>query len=131
MNDYYCFRHSVTATWVRLKVSFRDSIPITGVLKKSPISTQPSSKFLAMSCPDCSNGGYLPGEPTGTFSTQGAYFAPAPVAPGTEGPLVSKRAVLLLTDVFGLPLKNSKIVADNLAKRLNCDVWIPDYFEGT
>jgi hypothetical protein len=82
-----------------------------------------------MSCPDCTTGGYLPGEPTGTFSTQGAYFAPAPALP--EDSQVPKRAVLLLTDAFGLPLKNCKIIADNLAKRLNCDVWIPDYFAGT
>jgi hypothetical protein len=81
-----------------------------------------------MSCPDCTTGAYLPGEPTGTISTQGAYFAPAPA---TEEPHVTKHAVLLLTDGFGLALKNSKIVADNLAKRLNCDVWVPDYFEGT
>jgi len=80
-----------------------------------------------MSCPDCTTGGFLPGEPTGTFSTQGAYFAPAPAAAQDSR---TKRAVLLLTDAFGLPLKNSKIIADDLAKRLNCDVWIPDYFEG-
>jgi carboxymethylenebutenolidase len=79
-----------------------------------------------MSCPDCSTGEFLPGEPTGTTSTQGAYFSPAPVAP--EDP---KRAVILLTDAFGLPVKNCKILADNLAKRLNCDVWVPDLFEGT
>jgi carboxymethylenebutenolidase len=84
-----------------------------------------------MSCPDCTTGGFLPGEPTGTFSTQGAYFTPAPVALEPEDPQASKRAVLLLTDAFGLPLKNSKILADNLAKRLNCDVWVPDLFEGT
>ncbi|KIM36570.1 hypothetical protein M413DRAFT_449107 [Hebeloma cylindrosporum] len=79
-----------------------------------------------MICPQCSQGSFLPGEPTGTFSDefQGAYFAPGP----GEGP--SKRAVLYLTDAFGLDLKNSKIMADEFAKRLECDVWIPDYFAG-
>ncbi|KAH0581391.1 hypothetical protein H2248_012478 [Termitomyces sp. 'cryptogamus'] len=78
-----------------------------------------------MSCPDCLTGDILPGEPTGAFSSQGAYFAPAP---GNSSK--SKRAILLLTDAFGLPLKNSKILADKLAAELRCDVWVPDYFEG-
>jgi hypothetical protein len=76
-----------------------------------------------MSCPDCTTGGILPGEPTGTFSIKGAYCAAAPEA-------TSKRAVLLLTDGFGLDLKNCKILADDMAKRLRCDVWVPDIFDG-
>ncbi|KAF4608198.1 hypothetical protein EYR40_000542 [Pleurotus pulmonarius] len=76
-----------------------------------------------MSCPDCKKGNVLPGEPTGSISTAGAYYAPGP-SPH------AKRAVLLLTDVFGLPLKNSKLIADALAKRLECDVWVPDLFAG-
>ena len=79
-----------------------------------------------MSCPDCLTGGFLPGEPTGSISTQAAYLAPAP-ADLTES---SKRAICLLTDAFGLDLKNCKIMADNLAKELHCDVWVPDYFAG-
>lgn len=79
-----------------------------------------------MACPDCITGAFLPGEPKGIISTQGAYYSPAPL-PDTSG---SKRAILLLTDVFGLPLKNCKIIADNFAKRLNCDVWVPDMFHG-
>jgi len=79
-----------------------------------------------MSCPDCTKGDFLPGEPTGSINEefQGAYFSPAP------GGELSKRAVLLFTDAFGLPLKNCKIIADEMAKRLECDVWIPDYFKG-
>ena len=79
-----------------------------------------------MSCPDCLTGGLLPGEPAGSISTQGAYFAPAP----TDSTESSKAAVCLLTDAFGLDLKNSKILADNFAKELKCDVWVPDYFAG-
>ncbi|KAF9554172.1 dienelactone hydrolase endo-1,3,1,4-beta-D-glucanase [Agrocybe pediades] len=79
-----------------------------------------------MSCPDCAKGHILEGEPKGSIENefQGAYFAPS----ATGSP--SKRAVLLFTDAFGLPLKNCKIMADEMAKRLECDVWIPDYFNG-
>jgi carboxymethylenebutenolidase len=78
-----------------------------------------------MSCPDCIIGTILEGEPTGIISAEmdGAYFAANP-----EGP--STRAVILLTDVFGLPVKNGKILADKFAKELHCDVWAPDYFAG-
>jgi len=81
-----------------------------------------------MACPNCVEGGFLHGEPTGTINSQfqGAYYAPGPLSDGTS----PKRAVLLLTDAYGLPLKNCKIIADELAKRLECDVWIPDYFAG-
>ncbi|CAA7266069.1 unnamed protein product [Cyclocybe aegerita] len=79
-----------------------------------------------MSCPKCKEGFVLPGEPAGKIDTDflGAYHAPAPSGE------VSKRAILLFTDGFGLPLNNCKLIADNLAKRLECDVWIPDYFNG-
>jgi len=77
-----------------------------------------------MSCPDCTIGGLLPGEPTGVTGLQNAYYAAAPS--GGE----SKRVVLLLTDVFGLAYNNPKIIADKLAAQLDCDVWVPDYFNG-
>ncbi|KDR77601.1 hypothetical protein GALMADRAFT_245751 [Galerina marginata CBS 339.88] len=79
-----------------------------------------------MACPNCITGDILAGEPTGGIQAdfQGAYFAPGP------GEETSKRTVLLFTDAFGLPLKNCKIMADELAKRLECDVWVPDYFDG-
>ena len=77
-----------------------------------------------MSCPDCVTGGLIPGEPTGITGFQNAYYAAAPSGPGT-----SKRAVLVLTDVFGL-YNNPKLVADKLSVQLDCDVWVPDYFNG-
>lgn len=80
-----------------------------------------------MSCPSCQEGLVLAGEPTGTIEAElrGAYFAPAP-----KSSLPKDYAVLLLTDAFGLPLKNSKLIADELAKQIECDVWIPDLFDG-
>ncbi|KAF7299105.1 DLH domain-containing protein [Mycena indigotica] len=79
-----------------------------------------------MSCPNCFTGELLDGEPTGkTSEVDGAaYFAPGPEN------ATSKRAIILLTDIFGLPLKNSKILADNFAKCLECDVYVPDLFAG-
>ncbi|KAJ6484362.1 hypothetical protein C8R47DRAFT_980950 [Mycena vitilis] len=77
-----------------------------------------------MSCPNCFLGSVLEGEPTGVISDiEGAYFA-------SGGNAESKRAIILLTDAFGLPLKNNKILADSFAQQLKCDVWIPDFFAG-
>ncbi|KAJ7804047.1 hypothetical protein B0H14DRAFT_2885955, partial [Mycena olivaceomarginata] len=67
-----------------------------------------------MSCPDCFKGSVLDGEPTGVISgIDGAYFAPA-----------------LPTQTPGLNLKNPKILADQFALHLACDVWVPDFFAG-
>jgi carboxymethylenebutenolidase len=83
------------------------------------------------SCERCTQGQTLPGEPTGTMTTSlgcEAYLASAQ-RPGEEstshGP-----AIVLFTDAFGLPLVNSKILADNLCQKLGCDVWVPDIFNG-
>ncbi|EIW82821.1 dienelactone hydrolase endo-1,3,1,4-beta-D-glucanase [Coniophora puteana RWD-64-598 SS2] len=79
-----------------------------------------------MSCPNCIQGSTIPGTPTGSIQQQydGAYFAAAP-----EGS-TSKSAVFYLTDAFGLPLVNSKIMADQIAQKVGCDVWVPDFFQG-
>ncbi len=77
-----------------------------------------------MSCPDCFKGIALTGNTVGSISTNGAYFSPAPS--GT-----SKVAVVLLTDIFGLHLNNPKVIADLFAKELDCDVWVPDLFNGS
>ncbi|CAK5270615.1 unnamed protein product [Mycena citricolor] len=81
-----------------------------------------------MSCPDCFKGSILEGTPTGSIEERfhGAYFAPA----ATTSTTGSKRAIVLLTDIFGLPLKNCKVIADEFARRLGCDVWVPDLFAG-
>ena len=76
-----------------------------------------------MSCEQCTQGYIVAGEPTGPMG-DGAYYRAAP-----EGG-DSTKAIILLTDVFGLPLKNCKIIADELSKRVGCDVWVPDLFAG-
>jgi len=70
----------------------------------------------------CCEGDILPGTPIGTITEQGAYFV--------AGSEPSNRAVVYITDAFGLPLKNCKIIADNISKSLGCDVWVPDIFNG-
>ncbi|KAF7797454.1 hypothetical protein EIP86_008651 [Pleurotus ostreatoroseus] len=77
-----------------------------------------------MSCEQCTQGYVLEGEPQGTMVGD-AYLRAA----SAEGP--SKAAVVLLTDIFGLALVNSKLIADEISKRLQCDVWVPDLFAGS
>ncbi|KAF5340564.1 hypothetical protein D9611_007301 [Ephemerocybe angulata] len=80
-----------------------------------------------MSCPKCVEGYVLPGQPTGTIQPeyQGAYFAPRPENGQKDV------AVILLTDAFGHPLKNCKLMADKIAAQVGCDVWVPDLFQGS
>ncbi|KAJ7073540.1 dienelactone hydrolase endo-1,3,1,4-beta-D-glucanase [Mycena belliarum] len=80
-----------------------------------------------MSCPDCISGALITGEPTGYIDASGAYHAPAP---STASETQKTRSILLFTDAFGLPLNNCKLIADTLAARLACDVWVPDIFAG-
>lgn len=79
---------------------------------------------MAASCDNCKKGNIIPGEPTGSM-VDGAYFHPAPE--GSE----SKSAIVLLTDIFGLPLINCKLIADKLSEKVGVDVWVPDLFDGT
>ena len=77
-----------------------------------------------MSCPDCISGNSLPGSPKGT-EENGAYFAKGS---GQEG--AKDKAVVVLTDIFGLAISNPKIIADAIAERTGFDVWVPDLFNG-
>ncbi|KAH9080606.1 dienelactone hydrolase endo-1-3,1,4-beta-D-glucanase [Lactarius deliciosus] len=77
-----------------------------------------------MSCPDCYKGFVLPGEPKGSMVGPD-YFTPA-LGDSTQ----PTKAIVLLTDIFGLALSNPRIVADHLAEHVGVDVWIPDFFNG-
>ncbi|KAI0056285.1 dienelactone hydrolase endo-1-3,1,4-beta-D-glucanase [Artomyces pyxidatus] len=77
----------------------------------------------AMSCENCFKGYILPGLPVGSI-VHGDYYSPA------ETPTDPKKALILLTDIFGLDLVNSKLLADYFAKTLAVDVWVPDLFDG-
>ena len=79
-------------------------------------------------CSKCIQGYVLPGEPEGSIASDTrAYFTPAP---STSDATRKRRAIIILTDVFGLTLPNPKILADELAQTLECDVYIPDIFNG-
>jgi carboxymethylenebutenolidase len=78
-----------------------------------------------MSCTYCYKGFALPGEPKGTMVGQD-YFTAAP-----NDVTQRTKAIVLLTDFFGLPLPNPRIVADHLAEQVGVDVWVPDFFNGT
>jgi len=73
-----------------------------------------------MSCDQCVQGYVMNQEP------EGQMVGDAYLREGND----KTRAVVLLTDVFGLPLVNCKINADEISKKLDCDVWVPDLFAG-
>jgi|SRR6266850_2706828 len=77
-----------------------------------------------MTCTYCYKGFVLPGEPKGSMVGPD-YFTPAP-----SGVTDHSKAIVLLTDIFGLPLPNPRIVADHFAENVGVDVWIPDFFNG-
>jgi len=77
-----------------------------------------------MSCENCYKGFVLPGEPKGTMVGPD-YFAAAP-----NDATQRSKAIVLLTDIFGLALSNPRMVADHLAEHAGVDVWVPDYFKG-
>lgn len=77
-----------------------------------------------MSCSDCTSGNSLPGSPKGT-EENGVYLAKGSGQEGTKD-----RAIVVLTDLFGLAIPNPKIIADTIAERTGFDVWIPDLFNG-
>ncbi|KAK7048323.1 DLH domain-containing protein [Favolaschia claudopus] len=74
-----------------------------------------------MSCPDCFTGSVLEGTPTGVISDiDSAYFASG----SPDGNSNTKR------NDYRLKLNNPKIIADQFALHLKCDVWVPDFFQG-
>ena len=80
-------------------------------------------------CKNCVSGHVIPGEPKGVVKDGAYVYSPdtQDAAPG------SKIALILLSDIFGLELRNTLILADAFGDRLkgkNCDVFVPDYFNG-
>jgi hypothetical protein len=83
-------------------------------------------------CKNCVSGYVLPGEPKGTIKDGAYVYSYEPDSQHQDGtPNLTKTAIILVTDIFGLDLKNSKILADSMGERLHCDVLVPDLFDGT
>lgn len=74
-------------------------------------------------CINCITGNELPGEPKGTIEKIGPYSTY--VAKSGDAAQAGK-AIVSLTDVFGLALKNSKIIADMVAEKTGVTVYVPD-----
>lgn len=88
---------------------------------------------MAPICPNCITGHRLSGDSTGEMvrvspNVVDAYYA-SKHSRQEEG-ATGKKAVVFLTDIFGLPLGNPKIMADTINERLGVDVWVPDMFDG-
>lgn len=76
-----------------------------------------------MSCPDCTSGNSLPGSPKGV-EENGVYLAKGSNQAATD------KAIVILTDIFGLSIPNPKVIADVIAEQTGYDVWVPDVFNG-
>ena len=85
-------------------------------------------------CKNCVSGYVLPGEPKGTIKDGAYVYSSGSESESQDGGanMTGKTAIILLTDIFGLDLKNSKILADSFGDRLgpHCDVHVPDLFNG-
>jgi hypothetical protein len=84
-------------------------------------------------CEHCVSGFELPGTPTGKEVLIGgrtAYVASAPASAAVNAPATSANAIVLLTDIFGLPGGNNQLIADELAEKLSMDVYVPDVYDG-
>ncbi|KAL1744446.1 dienelactone hydrolase [Schizophyllum fasciatum] len=77
-----------------------------------------------MSCPNCIRGVVLQGDPKGIMRGDLDAYLASPKLPTVP----STRAIVLLTDIFGLNLVNSKLMADRFSQELACDVWVPNLF---
>ncbi|PIL35178.1 hypothetical protein GSI_02968 [Ganoderma sinense ZZ0214-1] len=76
-------------------------------------------------CAQCISGVRHEGEPEGQIQTIAGvqvYVA----TPTIDYP--KDKAILFLTDVFGLPLSNNKLLADDFARN-GFKVYVPDYFD--
>ncbi len=75
-------------------------------------------------CEDCVSGGVLPGVTRGSMEQIGPFNTY--VAKPTGEIKRDDAALVYYTDVFGLALKNNKILADMLADELGIVVYAPD-----
>ncbi|CCA69982.1 related to dienelactone hydrolase endo-1,3,1,4-beta-D-glucanase-Laccaria bicolor [Serendipita indica DSM 11827] len=79
-------------------------------------------------CDNCVTGERLSGSPKGSILTStsplSSYYGPL----STE--TKPKRAIVVITDIFGLSIDNPMVIADILGEKCAADVWVPDIFKG-
>jgi len=80
--------------------------------------------MTSMTCSYCYKGFVIPGEPKGSMVGPD-YFTPAP-----SDVMERPKAIILLTDIFGLRLPNPRITAGHFSEQVGVDVWVLDYFNG-
>ncbi|KAL7413784.1 dienelactone hydrolase [Mrakia frigida] len=89
--------------------------------------TLPGAKEYGVSdC--CLKGNQFEGEPKGKMVKLGGFDVYVATPAPREGK--ESRGIVLFSDIFGLGIKNPKIISDELALRLGVTVYCPDYFEG-
>lgn len=83
-----------------------------------------------MSCPDCFKGTIHEGTPRGKETKifdRDTYVTEPPVDLSSQ-PL--KGVVVILSDAFGWTFANSRILADEIARKGHYRVYLPDFFDG-
>ncbi|GAA5920374.1 hypothetical protein JCM1841_005596 [Sporobolomyces salmonicolor] len=78
-------------------------------------------------CAKCFEGYLLDGQPKGHLEKTGPIESYVAVGKKTAE---DGKVIVLATDIFGLGIPNSKLLADKLAAELGWTVYVPDLFEG-
>ncbi|GAA97807.1 uncharacterized protein L969DRAFT_19153 [Mixia osmundae IAM 14324] len=81
-----------------------------------------------MSCADCFKGYMLDGEPRGSMVDIGGVQAYSTLP--AKGDAKAGTAIVIATDIFGLAVKNPKLLADRFSDVLGVAAYVPDLFEG-
>lgn len=66
----------------------------------------------------------------GQYRTYYTSKASVPSTTDAEDVKASRKAIVILPDVFGLGINNPKLIADMLNDKVGCDVYVPDTFVG-
>ncbi|KAG0141719.1 hypothetical protein CROQUDRAFT_663449 [Cronartium quercuum f. sp. fusiforme G11] len=80
-----------------------------------------------MACGDqCLSGTLHEGSPIGNITTLNTVrvYTSKPSQP------IPNKAILILPDIFGIDLKNTQLITDQLAKKLNISAYLIDYLNG-
>jgi dienelactone hydrolase len=80
-----------------------------------------------MSCPSCFTGTIHEGTPKGSTTVlhgRKTYVADPPTS------LAPKPIVVIISDAFGWNLVNTRVMADDIARKSGFQVLVPDFMDG-